>query len=591
MLGWRSEPTKNNDDNAQDCATAIEELKVELGELYKSKFDDVQQNFENRLELMEEQAAKFDNDLERLEAQGYRADASIYAAQAEDKAKRIEVLKTQLEDMQKAFDEFADSGTLQEGSEAWYEMMLEIQKVKNEITSTDIEIIELNNSIRELQWDSFDNALDLISDLNDEADFLIELLDGKLTDDVGNLTEDGMATLGLMAQRLDTHLAKSQKYASEIARLDKEIANDPANQTLIERRKELLELQRESIIAAKDEKESMKDLVSEGIDAQLEAIKKLIDAYNDSLDSAKDLYEYQKQITEKSNAVSEIEKQLAAYQGDTSQETRATIQKLKEDLNKANDDLQDTEYDRYVSDAKKMLDEFYTDYEDTLNAQLDDIDALVERLIQSVNSNSDDILRTLESLTDGVGIGLSDELVSIWSGTGSVNDTISSNTDAISDKMSAVFDVVKAIYQNTCLISGENVKSFASGGLVDYTGRANVHGTKDKPELMLNASDTKNFLELRDALRNMPSIALATRIPVSAIDTGIPKIASALGSAAGAGCTFGDINIEIEHVEDYNDFVRQLQNDKKFEGMIQSMTIGRLGKKSSLDKYSYSWGN
>lgn len=44
--------------------------------------------------------------------------------------------------------------------------------------------------------------------------------------------------------------------------------------------------------------------------------------------------------------------------------------------------------------------------------------------------------------------------------------------------------------------------SFATGGLVDYTGKANVHGTKSKPELMLNANDTQNFLKLRDALRN-----------------------------------------------------------------------------------------
>ncbi len=257
-------------EKADDCATAIEELKTQLGELYKNKFDYIQKDYEDRLDLMQEQAIKFDKELQRLEAQGYKADAAIYESQVNDRTQRINVMKSQLTDMQKAFDDLNASGFLQEGSEAWYEMMLEIQKVKNEIDDTDIEIIQLNNTIRQLKWDSFDSALSLISDLNDEADFLIDLLeDGKMTDDAGNLTEDAMAVLGMHAQKMDTFIGKSQRYAEEIARLDKEISKDPMNNTLIERRKELLKLQRESILAANDEKAAMKDLVSEGIDGML----------------------------------------------------------------------------------------------------------------------------------------------------------------------------------------------------------------------------------------------------------------------------------------------------------------------------------
>lgn len=125
-------------EKADDCATAIEELKTQLGELYKNKFDYIQKDYENRLELMQEQAKSLDSELKRLETQGYKADASIYEEQAKDRAKRVEIMKSQLADMQKAFDDLNASGFLQEGSEAWYEMMLEIQKVKNEIDDTDM---------------------------------------------------------------------------------------------------------------------------------------------------------------------------------------------------------------------------------------------------------------------------------------------------------------------------------------------------------------------------------------------------------------------------------------------------------------------
>ena len=153
-----------------------------------------------------------------------------------------------------------------------------------------------------------------------------------------------------------------------------------------------------------------------------------------------------------------------------------------------------------------------------------------------------------------------------------------------------MLEVVRAIYKNTCLISGENeTLSFATGGLVDYTGKANVHGTKSKPELMLNANDTQNFLKLRDALRNadLPMIQHTIGTDYSELAQKIITVPNTSNETNYSNC--GNIVIEIDHVEDYNDFVQQLQHDDKFEKMIQSMTLGRLNKKSPLDKYSYSW--
>ena len=46
----------------------------------------------------------------------------------------------------------------------------------------------------------------------------------------------------------------------------------------------------------------------------------------------------------------------------------------------------------------------------------------------------------------------------------------------------------------------KGVKKFVSGGLADYTGPAWMDGTPSKPELVLNATDTKNFMALKDVL-------------------------------------------------------------------------------------------
>jgi len=49
-------------------------------------------------------------------------------------------------------------------------------------------------------------------------------------------------------------------------------------------------------------------------------------------------------------------------------------------------------------------------------------------------------------------------------------------------------------------LQGQGVKKFASGGLATQTGPAWLDGTPSKPELVLNAQDTKNFMALKDVL-------------------------------------------------------------------------------------------
>jgi TP901 family phage tail tape measure protein len=46
----------------------------------------------------------------------------------------------------------------------------------------------------------------------------------------------------------------------------------------------------------------------------------------------------------------------------------------------------------------------------------------------------------------------------------------------------------------------KNATAFSTGGLADYTGPAWLDGTPSKPELVLNAKDTANFIALKDVL-------------------------------------------------------------------------------------------
>ena len=59
----------------------------------------------------------------------------------------------------------------------------------------------------------------------------------------------------------------------------------------------------------------------------------------------------------------------------------------------------------------------------------------------------------------------------------------------------------KWVNTSTYLAEIENGKrTFVTGGLADFTGPAWLDGTKSAPELVLNATDTTNFIELKDIL-------------------------------------------------------------------------------------------
>ena len=64
----------------------------------------------------------------------------------------------------------------------------------------------------------------------------------------------------------------------------------------------------------------------------------------------------------------------------------------------------------------------------------------------------------------------------------------------------SLWDVFDLWYKMT-----EGGRRFATGGMANFTGPAWLDGTKSRPEAVLNATDTQNFIELRDVLSSLRS--------------------------------------------------------------------------------------
>lgn len=433
-------------EKALDCKDAILELKENIAELYQNKFDDVATDYENKLSLLEHLTNAYNNGIDDLEERGYLASTKYYEALRNVEKQNIDVRKQELADLTKQMSEAINSGSIKEGSEAWYDFQNQINEVKEAIQESETAMVEFSNSIREIKWEHFDYLQEQISNITEEANFLIDLMENSdLYTDNGQLTDTGMATMGLHGQNYNVYMAQADKYAEELLKLNKEIAEDPNNTKLLERREELLESQRDAILAAEDEKQAIVDMVREGIELELDALQNLIDKYTESLDSAKNLYDYQKKIKEQTSEIASLQKQLSAYSGDTSEEAKSTIQKLQVDLSDAMEDLEETQYDHYISEQKKLLDNLYDEYEMILNERLDNIDALLSDMIDMINAGSSSICDTLLSEAEKVGYTITDNEKAIWSNEGSAFSIITKYGESFLTQMTTVNDVISKI--------------------------------------------------------------------------------------------------------------------------------------------------
>ncbi|MBQ2882454.1 MAG: hypothetical protein IJE43_01570, partial [Alphaproteobacteria bacterium] len=311
---------------AIDCSDAIEDLKDKVSELGMTQFENLITQYEDQLSSYAHEVEMLQTYIDQTEAKGYDVSADYYKKLISVQESNIEGLKKEYESLKESLHSSVDTGKVVAYSESWYEMVDSIRNVQKSLEDANSSLIEYQNNLRELEWSKFDKFAEKVSQIAEESDFLISLMsDEKMFTDEG-ITDEGQATLGLHAINYNTYLTKADEYAREIQKINGELADDPSNNTLLERRQELLDLQRESILASEDEKQAMKDLVSEGYDVFLESLQKIIDKRKDMLKDIKDLHDFEKSISEQTEEVARLEKILKAYERDNSEEARAKIQ-------------------------------------------------------------------------------------------------------------------------------------------------------------------------------------------------------------------------------------------------------------------------
>ena len=402
-----------------------QENESKKADLAQEKMDNIDTYYSNRRQGYEQRAQELNNAIDINEAKGYQISTKYYSKLVSEEKKNNASLVEERKKLVKSLADSLKNGSVKMYSDEWYEMSKQIDDITNSIDESTKSLVEYKNQLRQIKWDNFDYLEERIKTVTSEIDFMInELSREDLTsDDTGDFTDRGKAVAYLHASNYTAYLNQAKDYEKEVYKIEKELAKDPYNKTLIERKEELVKSYQDAISAAQEEKYAIIDLYTQGYEAMKNHIADLISEYEKLMDAEKNAYDWQNTVAEKTKQIADLRKQLLAYSGDMSEESRAKIQSLTVSLKDSEKDLRESQYEKFISDSKDMLSDLQDNFDDVIQDVIDSLSEHFDKLLNGISSTSNTAVRTIKEQMKGVGYTSTNEFSQILNGTNVVTAT------------------------------------------------------------------------------------------------------------------------------------------------------------------------
>ena len=231
------------------------------------------------------------------------------------------------------------------------------------------------------------------------------------------------------------------------------------------------------------------------------------------------------------------------------------------------------------------------------------MDGLITELTDSVNANSGKIYETIKEISAKYGYKTSDELNGIWVSDGNViagyGEKVSGSLTSIDTVVSTIGKDIAIMIQQLNALAGTNLSaahSYASGkrrisasefawpqenGVKEAIIRASDGALLTKlnaGDTVFNGDATKNLWDMA----NNPSEFLYSHLAKPYV----PTVSLEGGTSINSTVNLDNVSFVLPNVKNYEEFLAAFQNDKKFERIVQAMTIDRIAGKSSFSKYN-----
>ena len=282
--------------------------------------------------------------------------------------------------------------------------------------------------------------------------------------------------------------------------------------------KEVVEAEYEStqtIIELTDEKfTEMLDLQEEFIDAYTEQLEKEQETVEETLEKRKELYqEYfdwineQEDEEETQNDIDTLRQRIANLTGATDAASLKALKDAQEELEELEKEAVQSEQEKIQEQILDNLDKQSEQVEEYYEQQLEDNQKIIEAINQMTYDQKLAMLRNADDYDNQTvekQVELDQKYAQLLDG---YNPAEASKT-AYKQWLDANPDAT----EEQKLAKRKVILGYSSGGLVDYTGPAIVHGTPSKPEAFLNAEQTALFGKLGETLTIMSSQGMFGRL-------------------------------------------------------------------------------
>lgn len=420
-------------------------------------------------------------------------------------------------------------GRVQKGTDAWRKINEELQKqrltkVEDDYKRGTISLDEYIKKLKEL-IKAYKQGSDAWNDLADKIKKALQDKADRQKDDLDTAEDAAVGIIDEEIEKLNKLKKEQEEYYDQLIE-DKEKANE-------ETEKEL-ELARLQEALANAQKEKTKRVWREGIGWVWEADQEAIREAQEALDEFNNEQEIDALEKQKEEAISAIEEQIDAWE------------KYKESWEDVADDYE-TQQARITlaqqlgANAEAAILQQRLDvleqYKSKYLATMAEIEKLENTPADKLNGYNTPTSTNVSSGNSSGSSGSSSKTYTVRSG-----DTLSGIGSKYGISWKKIYDANKSVIGSNPnrIYPGQTltIPGYANGGMVDYTGLAMLHGSKSKPEFVLN----------NDQMRNM--LSSLTR----------PQTTSNLPTGGGAVTNYNFGNIELPNVTNARQFVTELKS-------------------------------
>ena len=471
-------------DKALDCADAISDLNAQYVELANQRLSNIQQDFEGLVDVTDAIYDNFSAGNDIREAMGQTADISNLERMIYERNNGAKWLRGEFEKMNQELTYMMNQGSIKKYSEDWYAWQAELHNISAALKKNQADVIELRQQIREVRWQTFEDAVGKIDAANDELDHTLSLIDdlNSFVSDSGVLNATGITKIGLLGKQLGNARQLVAEYSNAISLLNTELYNGNISQEQYnEEMQEYKSAQQDAISSVKEYRDAIVDLIKDGINAETDAMQKLVDKRKEDLQAQKDAADYAKSLRDQTSTINKIQAQITALEGDDSASAQAQLRNLKNQLREEQMNLQDMQDDHRYEELINGYDAAMEQFEAIQNAEIENLETSLDAQNQAIQTmlgvakeQYQTVYNELNHIAEVYGFKLSSDLSDPWKNA----------QNAAQAYKEAVDKVIAEISVNVSKLPS------LSTGTADVTYAENVDPSRPTPEPQAPATKT-----------------------------------------------------------------------------------------------------